>query len=142
MIRFSLALLFVSLFAFQSIGQDITTKQLLVEAADLLNQGWTPTHSIDYSKLDDDESVTLTFTLDGDWEYRIIAFCDEDCKDLDMTLFDENDNEIDKDNDEGDYAPVIRVSPSWTGEFSLTVTMFDCEVEPCKMVVGIFGKED
>jgi hypothetical protein len=101
--------------------------------------GWEQTHDYRIESLRDDESDEFTGDFREGWEYRIVAFCDEDCRDIDLYLEDENGNEIDSDVSTNDV-PVIECDPAWSGEFQIRVRMYECEVEPCYFGIGVFGR--
>ncbi len=101
--------------------------------------GWEQTHEYRIEALQDDESDFYTADMDDGWEYRIVAFCDEDCSDIDLYLEDENGNEIDSDVSTDDV-PIIECRPAWSGRFQIRVRMYECSVEPCYFGVGVFGR--
>lgn len=75
------------------------------EDSDVLNQGQT---------------MTYTVTLYGGVSYVLFAAGDENIRDLDISLYDENGNLIDRDTST-DNIPVVSVTPKWTGSFKLNV---------------------
>lgn len=113
----------------------IQSQLLLVNAA---IPSYSLTHDVKYDDLYDDGVEDYFITLNSGTAYTISAVCDEDCDDLDIRLYDQNGNLVDSDTD-ADSIPVVEVSPRWTGRFKLRVTMCDCDVEPCKIGIGIFG---
>jgi hypothetical protein len=84
-------------------------------------------------------SDDYTFQLAEGKDYLIVSVCDQDCSDLDLTLFDENNNEIATDTSTDD-APVVEVSPRWSGKFRLNVTMYACGNAPCYYGISVMGK--
>lgn len=98
-------------------------------------------HAFDdhYDLLGNRASDEYTFQLKSGREYFIAAVCDQDCSDLDLKLYDENDNVIAED-ELVDDAPIVRVSPRWSGNFRLTVTMYDCGNAPCFYGVSVMGR--
>jgi hypothetical protein len=84
-------------------------------------------------------SDEYTFELKSGREYFIAAVCDQDCSDLDLKLHDENGKLIAED-DLVDDAPIVRVTPRWSGRFTLTVTMFDCSSAPCHYGISVLGR--
>lgn len=98
-------------------------------------------HAFDdhYDLLGNRASDEYTFQLKSGREYFIAAVCDQDCSDLDLKLFDENDNVIAED-ELVDDAPIVRVSPRWSGNFRLAVTMYDCGNAPCFYGVSVMGR--
>lgn len=101
--------------------------------------GWEETHNDKFDKLDDGESDSFSFRLQKGRSYKIISVCDNDCSDLDLILYDENDQEISKDNGD-DSMPMVEVRPKWTGRFSLKVRMYSCKNNPCYYAICILGK--
>lgn len=88
-------------------------------------------------KLDEDETDSWTFWLDGGNDYTIIGVCDEDCGDIDLTILDDDDDVVDEDVLEDDY-PIVSVSPRRDGAYTIDVDMYECDVEPCYFGIAIF----
>jgi hypothetical protein len=103
------------------------------------SEGWEETHNDKFDKLDNGESDSFSFNLQRGKSYKIISVCDNDCSDLDLILYDENNNEINRDNSD-DSTPMVEVRPKWTGQFSLKVSMYSCESNPCYYAICILGK--
>lgn len=122
-----------------SAQSDSEKEQLVAIAKKLNRQGYSPTHDLFHSSLDDNEYTYFYYELHKGWKYTLTAVCDNDCDDLDLYLYDENGNNIDVDTS-SDYLPVVNVSPRWTGRFKLKVKMYDCDIEPCGTTVAVFGK--
>jgi hypothetical protein len=59
--------------------------------------------------------------------------------DLDIKLYDENDRVIATDTSTDDK-PLVTVTPRWTGEFRILVSMYECGNSPCYYGIGVFGK--
>jgi hypothetical protein len=72
-------------------------------------------------------------------EYRIIGYCDEDCEDLDLTLYDPFGDLIESDI-LMDAAPLLSFTASSNGRFEVEVSMVTCTLEPCGFGVGVFGQ--
>lgn len=119
-------------------AQDLVRKQLLEIGVNQALKGYSLTHDVTYASLYDDGSDSYFFTLRGGTSYKIFAVCDGDCSDIDLKLYDENGNEVDKDI-LFDDKPLVTVSPKWTGRFKLRVTMAVCNIQPCKFGIGVFG---
>lgn len=79
------------------------------------------------------------FTLRKGTEYLIVGVCDTDCGDMDLKLYDENDNLIDKDFDSDDY-PTVRVMPRRTAKFRAVAQMESCSANPCGYVLTVMEK--
>lgn len=102
-------------------------------------EGFRHTFDDHYDLLGNQASDDYTFELKSGREYFIAAVCDQDCSDLDLKLFDENDNVIAEDALVDD-APIVRVTPRWSGKFRLNVTMFDCGNAPCFYGISVMGR--
>jgi len=103
------------------------------------SRGYSLSHQILTGSLDNGESEMVSVRLDIGTLYQIMGACDNDCSDLDLTLYDAAGREIDSDLQVDDY-PVVSVEPSRTGNFRIKVTMARCTAEPCRYGIGIFGK--
>lgn len=129
----------LSTFAVSVAGQSDVERQVLSIGLTLAADGYELTHDIRMASLNDGRYDNYYFTLNRGYTYRIYAVCDGDCDDLDLCVFDENENEIDCD-EESDDLPIISVTPKWTGRFRLWVKMYDCSVSPCRFGIAVFGK--
>ncbi|GEM_PF-984663 len=89
-------------------------------------------------KLDEDDTYSWTFWLDGGTDYTIIGVCDEDCDDIDLSIMDDDGDMVDEDFLEDDY-PIVSVSPRRDGAYTIDVDMYECNVEPCFFGIAIFS---
>ena len=121
------------------IYEDQVVIQLDAMADAVAESGFEVTHDYVVAALDSDGDDSFTVTLDKGVTYLIASVCDEDCSDVDIQLHDENDNLIDVDEQEDGF-PIAEVTPAWTGEFTITVHMFQCDREPCFYGIGVFGQ--
>ena len=87
----------------------------------------------------EDDENSWTMYLSSSDEYVFGGFCDEDCDDLDLYLYDEDGNEIDNDTEEDDF-PVITFSPRESGRYKIEVAMYSCSVEPCYFGLSVLEK--
>ncbi len=85
----------------------------------------------------EDEENIWTFYFDANSKYLIRGFCDEDCNDLDLYLFDSDEIEIDSDVEEDDY-PIVYFTPTSTGYYKVEISMFTCDADPCYWGLAIF----
>jgi hypothetical protein len=127
-----------SLLAQETYRREIRAQLNLVEAA-MGPHGFEKTHDYKIDTLRRDRTDAFTVRLRKGVNYRIVAVCDRDCGDIDVTLFDENNNQVAKDTETDDY-PIVRIVPRWTGQFKIHIRMYDCKVSPCFYGVGVFGK--
>jgi hypothetical protein len=117
----------------------IVEKQVLRIGVALASNGYELTHDIKFASLNNGMTDNYYFSLSRGWEYKIFAVCDGDCGDIDLCMYDENDNRIDCDQTKDDK-PVVSVSPKWSGRFRLWVKMYECRINPCRFGIAIFGK--
>lgn len=101
--------------------------------------GYSSTHSRYNGQLDEEQERTITLDLDSGTSYMIVAQCDSDCSDIDLWLYDENGNLIDKDVLEDD-TPILEVTPIRSARFSIRTRMITCDVEPCYYGIGVYGQ--
>lgn len=83
-------------------------------------------------------NVPVTLEVGGD--YRIIGVCDQDCADMDLILYDENNNVVSQDNLQ-DATPIVSVAPNWTGPFTVQAVMHNCTVQPCYYALVLYGRQ-
>ncbi|HDN27604.1 MAG TPA: hypothetical protein ENG03_11015 [Thioploca sp.] len=91
------------------------------------------------NSLRDDRSNMLTMSLSRGRSYAIVAVCDQDCRDIDLLVYNENDQLVGKDI-KADDKPMVGISPRWSGDFRVQVKMISCSASPCYYGVGLFGK--
>ncbi len=89
--------------------------------------------------IQESDDNTWSFYLDSSKEYLMEGFCDEDCEDLDLYLYDNEGTELDKDIEEDDF-PLFFFEPEESGYYKVKVTMYSCSVEPCYFGLAIFEK--
>lgn len=104
----------------------------------LRGEGFSQSHDYEIDSLDDGAEDSFTIELDADQDYAIVGACDVDCSDMDFWLYDENANLIDSDTSTDDV-PIVRVTPRWSGQFTIRVKMYACSVEPCYYGIGVFA---
>ena len=102
-------------------------------------EGYTLTHRIYTGALNDDASERVQLDLDIGTEYQIIGACDNDCSDVDLTLYDGNGNVVDSDL-LADDVPIVSVTVTRSGNFTVVVSMASCSAEPCRYGIGVFGR--
>ena len=88
--------------------------------------------------LDAGDEETHSVSLQAGNRYMMVGACDNDCSDLDLRLYDPNDNQVDVDI-ELDDTPVVEVSPSRSGTYRVEAVMVSCSTEPCFYGVGVYG---
>lgn len=105
----------------------------------LTGQGYILAQEYHISTLEQSAKERITVTLSAGVEYQILGVCDNDCNDLDLTLYDRRGKAITTDV-EVDDTPVLLHTPSQTGNFEIEVIMVGCDVSPCFYGVGIWSK--
>jgi hypothetical protein len=123
----------------QNSHQDLVNS--LLDAAEGLarNSGYNSTHSRYNGQLSEGQEKQVTIDLDAGTSYMIIAQCDGDCSDIDLWLYDENNNLIDEDVLEDD-TPIVQVTPIRNARFRIRARMITCNVEPCYYGIGVYGQ--
>ena len=91
--------------------------------------------------LNDGANATVSFFLEANTSYRIIGRCDVDCTDIDLRLMAPGGREIEKDIDDDDI-PEVSVTPREDGEYTVRVTMANCNKKPCFFAVGALIRDE
>lgn len=108
-------------------------------AKTLTERDYEQTHETQIGSLHDDENDAFTLTLHAGTKYALVGVCDNDCKDLDLVLYDADGNQVDADIQNDDY-PLVQVTPSETQRYRVKVIMADCRTNPCWYGIGVYGK--
>ena len=90
-----------------------------------------------FLRANDGEIVSFYLHLDRRVPYVIVGACDQDCDDLDLVLFDGDNNEVARDG-QTDSLPIVEIEPTATGLFRLDTIMYSCTTEPCYYSVAVF----
>jgi len=85
-----------------------------------------------------DEIVSLQPGADYRWvvnltagaSYRVIGVCDNECSNIDMELYDPN-NQVVSSDTMADDLPIVNVAPAAAGPFTVRIIMRTCTVAPC-----------
>lgn len=101
--------------------------------------GNTVTHEPFIGDLGNGGEDDITLNLRRGVSYAIIGVCDNDCRDIDLKLYDDNGNLISSDTGRND-TPFIAVTPRWNARFTIRVIMTNCSNAPCRYGIGAFGK--
>jgi hypothetical protein len=114
-------------------------QQLRVISADIAPQGWRYAGSPFTGQLGEGERETLRIALREGTAYALVALCDEDCRDLEVTVLGEDDAVLAKSAGRTDQ-PLLEVQAPATGKYRIMVTMAHCGSGPCAYGVGVFMK--
>ena len=117
----------------------VVRTQLNTAGQQYLNQGFTMSHEVFMGRLDDDASESLEIPLDGGTRYRLVGVCDQDCSDVDLTIYGPDGGEVDSDLENDDH-PRLTVTPGTNGRYRVKVTMTTCTANPCRYGVGVWAK--
>lgn len=69
--------------------------------------------------------------------YMVVAFCDENCTDIDLVLFDPDGGGVASDIFPTDE-PVLNLTAATTGVYTVRVAMVDCSADDCAYSLGLF----
>jgi hypothetical protein len=89
-------------------------------------------------RLNEGATQDYPITMVTGQRYTVAGVCDNDCPDLDIKLLDPNGREIAADT-ATDSVPVVSHSPAMTGNHTVRVVMYDCNVAPCSAGLTIMG---
>ena len=78
----------------------------------------------DSNRLEQGDVMSYDVTLSRDDDYVVLACGDSRAVDVDIYLYDEDGNLIDRDQS-ADNRPVVSVTPRWTGPFRVRVKMYE-----------------
>ena len=82
------------------------------------------------------ETTRHTVSLRGDWENIIVVACDQDCDDIDMSVYDAYGDFVAEDtstpDDDFNVAAIFELSP---GTYDVEITMYQCSVNPCEYAI-------
>ncbi len=92
----------------------------------------------DNDSLNQGDSDDYTVTLQGGRSYKLIGVCDNDCSDLDITLYDSDGDVVDRDLLDDDK-PVVSVSGKMGGRYRMNVSMAACSTGLCYYSVAVYG---
>lgn len=108
-------------------------------AQSLGERGYEQTHETQIGSLADDDNDSFTLTLHAGTTYTLVGVCDNDCKDIDLVLYDADDNQVDSDV-QADDVPIVQVTPTETMRYRVKVIMATCNANPCWYGIGTYGK--
>jgi len=113
--------------------------QLIAAVYSAFSEGYVMDREPVIDAMYEGETDIFELYLEEGYEYAIVAVCDTDCSDIDLTLYDGAGNEIDVD-ELSDDVPIVEVEPIFGETFEFEVTVYDCSNEPCYYGVGVFAR--
>ena len=88
--------------------------------------------------LNEGNSVTYSFNFVAGRSYTVLGVCDNDCSDLDITLYDPQGNEVAEDVLTDDK-PVASHRATRTGRYRAVLNMASCSTGSCFFAVAAYG---
>ncbi|WP_298304246.1 hypothetical protein [uncultured Erythrobacter sp.] len=134
----------ISLMGCVSTGAPKTSAQVVEDLqrearAIAMGRGYDGSQVFNGGSLAERETGTLRFTLKGSERYIAIGLCDEQCKDIDLGVFDKDGFEIGSDTME-DAIPITELNPEKDGIAIFRLKMIRCDLQPCRYGVGVYGE--
>ena len=108
-------------------------------AKTLSDKGYEETHETQIGSLSDDDNESFSLTLHSGTSYALVGVCDNDCTDLDLVLYDADNDQVDSDV-QTDDVPIVQVTPHETQRYRVKVIMATCKTSPCWYGIGVYGK--
>ena len=104
----------------------------------LAKKGFELTTQIHTGELEKERNEEVTLRLRAGVRYAIVGVCDQDCKDLDIVLYNSSGRELANDVGEDDV-PVVELTPEREGNYIVRVVMANCSNEPCHYGLGLYS---
>lgn len=123
----------------KELSAQVVTEQLFRSWQIFAADGYDLNQDLILGDLNDSSYDYVYLNLKSNQAYKIYSPCDQDCDDIDLCLYDQNGNLIACD-DEPDDQPLLNIRPRRDARFKLKVTMYNCDIEPCKYGVGVFSR--
>ncbi len=111
-------------------AQMMTTSQWAVE------QGYAFVDS-SVDKIGRNQTQDINLSLEANVSYTVTGVCDFDCRDIDLALYDENNNLISSDMQTDDF-PIVSVTPVRSADFTLRVGIPNCGADYCYYGATLF----
>lgn len=106
----------------------------------LRREGYVRTHEYETGRLAQGAAETVRLRLEAGVTYMLTGACDTDCDDVDLRLYGPGGKLLDSDLADDDF-PVLGVTPSVSGEYTVRVTMASCETSVCYYSLGVYGNQ-
>jgi hypothetical protein len=124
-------------------GQNVYEQQILqrlgqVEQA-LAAQGFQQVSPPVTGQLGVGQTQNWPVTMSVGYEYQIVGVCDNDCGNIDLAVYDENNTLVASDV-LADATPIATIAPRWTGAFTAQAVMQHCTVQPCYYALVLYGR--
>jgi uncharacterized protein YfaP (DUF2135 family) len=112
--------------------------QMFATAVGAVADGFSMRVPLEIGSLRQGQYQTYTLRMDGNLRYRLVANCDNDCSDIDISVTEPDGREIAWDRRDGDLA-VVDLS-GHPGAHTVRVSMAGCRLGPCRFGLGVFGR--
>lgn len=124
-------------------GQNAYQQQILARLAQVeqafVSQGFQQVSQPVTGQLGAGQHQNWPLTMNQGYDYRIVGVCDNDCGNIDLVIYDEN-NVLVAQDVLADATPVATVAPQWTGPFTAQAVMQQCTVQPCYYALVLYGR--
>jgi hypothetical protein len=133
---------FVVIFATPALAQNQYTRQVTNQLdtmeSNARGQGKTRLFRSPIFQLNEGQTQSYPISLVGGRNYTIGGVCDNDCPDLDIKLIDPNGREVAADV-LTDSVPIVEHRATRSGNYTVRVVMYDCNVSPCSAGLTVMG---
>ena len=102
---------------------------------------WELVDSTVDTDLADNAFYTFWAGLEAGSEYIFVGACDNDCSDIDMVVFDTNNQHVVSDFT-GDDSPNLRMTAKQSGNHGVVISMANCKAEPCSIGLAILRRSN
>jgi len=117
-----------------------TVRSQVSEHGDFLStRGFTMSGDVYDGDLKNNYYEDLTIKLQPGTSYAFMGVCDQDCHDIDLRLFDPDGDEVASVVPTDDW-PIVSISPSYSGTYTLRVVMTSCAKDPCYYGIGVYTR--
>lgn len=118
------------------LDRQIASSSLLTTLA---SSGYQQSHEVTYGTLRSGTDTSITFRVSPGRRYAFVGFCDNDCGDVDLYLYDASGTLVERDvlvDDE----PLVRGQPAEGGTYRLRISMASCSTSFCGWAVVSRGE--
>lgn len=94
------------------------------------------------SNVTDDSGDQWTFYMYANRQYFIAGACDSDCSDVDLYITRENSTYRLSEDKKADDKPIISIKPTVSGNYTITLKMYDCRENICYQGFSVYSIVD
>ena len=92
-----------------------------------------------FGSLDDDGKASHDMNVVGGVNYALFGACDNDCRDVDLIIYDSNGNVVKRDIAVDDN-PLLLFTAARSAKYRIEVIMAVCNTEPCRYGLQLNSK--